>query len=347
MKRRITALALVLALFPAGSLLAAEEAPEDEHQKLMAKAVDIFRKAVRTWELVYRQTREEPEIIPLLDDLCTEAGYKGYQSFTAELSAKLGLVWEDILKREFHVPWSRAKVLVNTYLEKLRKEEKDPKRAKLKGYRPDKMVIVFLKNGSTIEGIARHGILSEKTVRIRRKGAKKSETIYLQVPAKEKDAGIRVWYIHNVEGFNFIPYTLIQQKRGIEIVRSLTLKESEQIFKDIKKKEAELRKAEKKAKAAEARIDKERTEAEKALRETEIAKKKKMDLEKARAEREKLLTKFPPSDGWSRERLNEIRRKWIINHIPPNAQEREFLALFEKWKKAKEEQDYIDGKKGG
>ncbi len=349
MKNILMAIAAVVFL-SAAAVLAAEEAdpakpPAPAADSAASKAADMFRKAVDLWLAVMKQTREEPDMISLLDELCREKGINSYREYSAAAEKELGAAWEEITQKEFHGRWAAAKVEYESFLRKVAEEEKAGEKDPRLTYVPDKAVVVYLKNGATIEGVARKGILSEKTVRVRKKSETKTETIYLQVPPAEKDAGIRVWYINMVDGFTFIQYTSIDEKQGVEVVRSLTPRESEQIFKDIKDKEETLRNAEKKAKAEEQRVGKERAEAEKAMRESDLAKKKGLDLEKARKERLELLTKFPPSAGWSSEKLAEIRRRWIINHIPPTEIERDFLSVFEKWQRAKDEQDLIDGKK--
>lgn len=350
MKKLVLAAAL-LALLAPGVLAAESPAGGGEDVKgddtgYQRKAVLLFHHGVKTWLAVFQQTGTEPDMVSLLDERCIEMGYKSYRDFSEAASEALGEeAWKKLRDEHFHGAWAQARV----DMEKFRKEQAERKKAGEKDprstYVPDKSIIVYLKNGSTIEGIARKGVLSEKRVRVRMKGEKKVETLYLQVPSTEKDAGVRVWYINNIDGFTFLPYGLIDPEQGVEVVRSLTPKESEDIFKDIKRKEEELLAAEKKAKAEEDRMETERAATEKALREARIAKQKGMDVEEARKKRKELLGKFPPSEGWSKEKLAEIRRKWIVLHIPPSAKEREFLALFEKWQTAKREQEQIDGKK--
>jgi hypothetical protein len=350
MKNVALILGLATLLLLPGFLLAAEgpagiDTAAEGKDVLSRKAVIVFYEAVKTWLAVYRQTREEPDMVSLLDELCSEIGYRSYRKFSEAAEKALGAKWGEITSRNFHGAWAKAKMELERDRKKWLKEAKaGPKDPRYSGVQ-DKMIIVYLKNGSTIEGIARKGILAEKRVRIRKKGGKKLQMLYLTVPATEKDAGIRVWYINNIEGFSLVPYSIIDPKRGVEVVRSLTPKESEDIFKAIKSKEMALRAAEKTAKAEEKRFNAERDATEKVLRESAIARKTGQDVDKARKIRQELLGKFPPSAGWSKKRLREIRHRWIVLHQPPNELEREFLAKYEKWQKAKDDQDYIDGKK--
>ncbi len=348
MKKTVGAATIfILAFMP---ILAAEEGtPENKAvpapETAAATAAYIFSKSVDLWLAVYKQTKEEADITSILDELCREKGYTGYREYSAATEKLIGADWEALIQKEFHMPWAKAKVAYEIHARKLAEEDKAREKDPMISYVPDKAAIVYLKNGSTIEGIARKGVLAEKVVKFRRKNEVKVESIYVQVPSAEKDAGIRIWYINNIDGFTFIPYSSIDEKQGVEVVRTLTPRESEQIFKEIKVKEETLRDAEKRAKAEEDRLNKEKSQTEKAMREAEIARRRGVDLDQARKERQELLTKFPPSAGWSSEKLAEIRRRWIINHIPPTEIERDFLGLFDKWQKAKEEQEQIDGRK--
>ena len=45
----------------------------------------------------------------------------------------------------------------------------------------------------------------------------------------------------------------------------------------------------------------------------------------------RLLTDFPPEQGWSLAKFNDIRRNWIIYDLPPTEKERLFLDVFPLW----------------
>jgi len=48
-----------------------------------------------------------------------------------------------------------------------------------------------------------------------------------------------------------------------------------------------------------------------------------------------LLESFPVEEGWGLAKLNDIKRRWFINDLPPTAQEREFTRVYDEWEEAR------------
>ncbi len=52
------------------------------------------------------------------------------------------------------------------------------------------------------------------------------------------------------------------------------------------------------------------------------------------SERAELLKKFPPEDGWGKEKLENIKWRRVILGLFPAPEEEEFIEVFEDWEKA-------------
>jgi hypothetical protein len=57
------------------------------------------------------------------------------------------------------------------------------------------------------------------------------------------------------------------------------------------------------------------------------------------AERHELLKKFPPEDGWGKEKLEDIKWRQIILSLFPSPEEKEFIEAFDEWEKAWEAEE--------
>ena len=57
------------------------------------------------------------------------------------------------------------------------------------------------------------------------------------------------------------------------------------------------------------------------------------------AERHELLKKFPPEDGWGKEKLEDIKWRQVILSLFPSPEEKEFIEAFDEWEKAGEAEE--------
>jgi hypothetical protein len=57
------------------------------------------------------------------------------------------------------------------------------------------------------------------------------------------------------------------------------------------------------------------------------------------AERHELLKKFPPEDGWGKEKLEDIKWRQVILSLFPSPEEKEFIEAFDEWEKAWEAEE--------
>lgn len=56
-------------------------------------------------------------------------------------------------------------------------------------------------------------------------------------------------------------------------------------------------------------------------------------------ERHELLKKFPPEDGWGKEKLENIKWRQVILGLFPSPEEKEFIEAFDEWEKAWEAEE--------
>jgi len=56
-------------------------------------------------------------------------------------------------------------------------------------------------------------------------------------------------------------------------------------------------------------------------------------------ERHELLKKFPPEDGWGKEKLENIKWRRVILGLFPSPEEKEFIEAFDAWEKAWEAEE--------
>ena len=185
------------------------------------------------------------------------------------------------------------------------------------------MVDVFLKNNEKVRGVVKDGRYVEKA----------SGIGYVVAKRVEPDAGIRLWFVEGAESTVFIPYPQVRSYRVVRTLTELEVKEYEQ-----KSREEALRKAKEAREAARKRAE---------LRDAQASDKELLEkLQKLAGEEEasqeadkearaflKQLAEFSPEDGWTPQRLIEIRRRIAID-LFPTKQERKFIQEFEAWKPA-------------
>ena len=52
-----------------------------------------------------------------------------------------------------------------------------------------------------------------------------------------------------------------------------------------------------------------------------------------------MLKKFPPEDGWGKEKLENIKWRQVILGLFPSPEEKEFIEAFDEWEKAWEAEE--------
>ena len=161
-------------------------------------------------------------------------------------------------------------------------------------------VEVILKNGATFNGVAVKDRMVEKCVRHQyRKIAKEKKGSF--------GSGIRVWYYDDLIGFLFLPYRQIE---SVEVGAEYTVHDLERLKDEIK---------ERVRKKNEARLAaKRKAEAEKS-KETEVT------------EVHPLLKEYPPSEGFTAARYEEIQRKAVVEGYEPTAKEKAWGEVFPDW----------------
>jgi hypothetical protein len=252
--------------------------------------------------------------------------------------------------------------------------EAERKRAREYAKHPDQRVEVILRRGTVFEGIARRGLLVEEMRQIEVKGEKRREQVFkpilwkkalkpgmkdgkrILIPSKPKavegvkpefnwdKSGIRIWFFRQTKGYIFLSYNDVAQ---LQVVRVLSYRESKRMFKAVEDQERRLLDAEKRARSEEREREKVRSEFEEEAREKELASRKGMDTKtaaEAKKRRKELLTKFPPGK-WNADRKTQIMVR-MIQGINPSPDEKEFYRIYEEWKKAVKDEEFIKGKKG-
>ncbi|MEQ8766727.1 MAG: hypothetical protein RL885_22630 [Planctomycetota bacterium] len=183
-------------------------------------------------------------------------------------------------------------------------------------------VSVLLRNGQVFEGIVK----DQQVVRELREGR-----LVLGRSAGKSGRGFRLWYIYETEGYIRIEY---DQIREIKVIRTLTPNEIEDMQNRLAARKEETLGEELERR----RVREERQAAREAAQEAEAElAREKANKAASNAEMElaeeytALLEKFPPEQGWTPERKEEIERRKITVDIFPNDKEQAFLDNFEKW----------------
>ena len=169
---------------------------------------------------------------------------------------------------------------------------------------PDLRVTVRLKNGSTIHGVALDGRLVEKQVRGRFVPAEDRE---------ERTSGVRVWYYRDLDGFLFLPYSRVEkvEVRGEMTGADLTaLREAMRLGAEERARDVP---AVDPSDAGEPKEGPVLTEAER-----------------------RLLSEYPPDQGWSAAKYGELQRRRILLGQELNAKESKFVESFEAWRAAQQ-----------
>jgi hypothetical protein len=183
----------------------------------------------------------------------------------------------------------------------------------------DERVSVTLKNGESLTGIALRGVKNERLVAGRFEPAK---------DATGPKTGVRLYYYRELDGYLFLEHKQIEK---LEVLDTLTREQSKELA-DAMAAARRGREAARKAVDAARRESESRPSPEEG--DVPEDKPKRTGPEPLTEDEKALLTKFPPSEGWSPETFGELKRRSIVLHVYPNANEQEFLDNFASWQKA-------------
>ncbi|HET6204739.1 MAG TPA: hypothetical protein VFI25_18250 [Planctomycetota bacterium] len=192
--------------------------------------------------------------------------------------------------------------------------------------RPHSQVVVTLLNGEKVKGLVRAGKTPEKPGGL---------LGFVNAKPEEKTAGIRLWYVFGTNSFIFLPMEVVKSMETVARLSDLEVKELDKKMEE----EAARTKAETEARLSMLRALHEQQGSDRDLiaRLQDLARLE----EEAAATRDRdakyrdLLSKFSPEKGWTPERLMQIRAR-IVNDVFPSEEEREFVKVYEDWRKAYE-----------
>ncbi len=182
---------------------------------------------------------------------------------------------------------------------------------------PDERVLVTLRNGETLTGVAPQGVKNERLV-----GGRFLPSDDTRAPK----AGIRVWYYRELDGYLFLEQ---KQVAKVEVLDRLSSEQSKELADAMaagRRGRDDARRA-----AALARRAAESRPAPEEGDEPEAPPLKPAPLTEAELA---ILTRFPPEEGWTPEKFGELKRRSIVLHVYPNANEQAFLDEFESWREA-------------
>lgn len=215
-------------------------------------------------------------------------------------------------------------------------------------------VSLRLKNGNKLGGVVKDGRLVERVDGLR----------FVDAHANEVGAGIRLWYSGGGRDYVFVPFADLAD---YQVLERLSQKQLEQFESEMQmaedQREARLRdeaarqtEAAKAAAAAESaggvanpapgqepapvapatkkragRKSKEELEAEAAAKDKVAAAEAEQTQKKAWYA---LLQEYPPAEGWSADKRDEIARRRVVVGANPSEKERRFVEVFAEWQKA-------------
>ncbi len=189
-----------------------------------------------------------------------------------------------------------------------------------------RQVLVHLVNGEKVKGLVRAGTTPEKPGGV---------LGFIKAKPGEETAGIRLWYVFGTNSYVFLPMELVKSVETVATLSDLEVKELDKKMED----DAARSKAEQDARLSALRALQEQQAADHELIATlqNLAKleEEALAVKEKDAKMRELLAKFPPEKGWVPERLIQIRTR-IVNDVFPSAEEREFVKVYEDWKKAYE-----------
>ncbi len=168
-------------------------------------------------------------------------------------------------------------------------------------------VEVVLKNEAVFLGVALKGRLVEKCIRHQYRPLEPDQQAVF-------GAGLRVWYYDDLLGFLFIPYRQIAE---VKVGAELSNDQLDRL----------------KAKVQERRLAKEAAR-EGATRPAEKPKDAESKAPGVEAVQDALLRRFPPTEGFTPERYEQIQRAAITGGETVSAREKDWVKVFPDWLKA-------------
>ncbi|MCB9877565.1 MAG: hypothetical protein H6835_08200 [Planctomycetes bacterium] len=187
-------------------------------------------------------------------------------------------------------------------------------------------VSVRLKNGNKLVGVVKDGRLVERVDGLR----------FVDAQARERGAGIRLWYSGGTRNYVFVPFESLQ---GYEVLQRLTndqLKEMETQLAMAEKRAAERAAAAQKAAQgdATAEVPVAGAEGDTAAPKDGEAKPAEKQLSAEEQRWADLLKKYPPMLGWNKTRRDEIANRFVVLGTNPSDFEKAFVTQYEDWCKA-------------
>lgn len=196
-------------------------------------------------------------------------------------------------------------------------------------------VQVRLKNGNRLRGVVKDGKLVERVNGLR----------FVQADAKDRGAGIRLWYTGGSQNYVFVPFASLS---SYQILERLSAKELADI--ETRMRMEESRQAQERQQRAE--------EAER--RKAEIAQSQKAEEGKKPAgggvagqgaptpggetkpgpgaeqtaeqqEQATLLKDYPPDAGWNAKKRDEIKNRLAVLGVQPSPFELRFVDVYDRW----------------
>ena len=189
-----------------------------------------------------------------------------------------------------------------------------------------RQVLVHLVNGEKVKGLVRAGTTPEKPGGV---------LGFIKAKPEEEAAGIRLWYVFGTNSYIFLPLELVKRIETVATLSDLEVKELDKKMEE----DAARSKAEQDARLSALRALQEQQAADHeliaSLQNLARLEEEALAAKEQVAKMRELLAKFPPEKGWVPEKLIQIRTR-IVNDVFPSPEEREFVKVYEDWKKAYE-----------
>lgn len=205
-------------------------------------------------------------------------------------------------------------------------------------------VAVRLKNGNKLLGVVKDGRMVERVDGLR----------FVEAQAKERGAGVRLWYSSGARNYVFVPFADFAE---YEILQRLSQKQLTEIENEMQMNErrAAERAAEQAAKAAgetvppaapgqetapvDAAQDPAGTPAAGATRPKGAAGKEAAPTKESKEQEQQrqwfaLLQAYPPAAGWGKQKRDEIAKRFVVIGSKPSEAEQKFVDQYAEWEKA-------------
>lgn len=202
-------------------------------------------------------------------------------------------------------------------------------------------VLVRLKNGNKLRGVVKDGRFVERVDGLR----------FVDAQAKDRGAGIRLWYTSGARNYVFVPFADFAEYTVLQRISAEELTEME---KQLQMEEA--RRAERLAASARSATGTARGSDEPPAPEqpgdvppapgqesdsqgggatdgTKPPAPATGDVDQQRVWFA-LLQDYPPADGWNQQKRDEIARRKVVVGAKPSAHEQRFVDQFAEWQKA-------------